>query len=85
NINFPEREIEHEKAWLEMIHRYFAGTLGMVIFAITVIAIRTERVNPSIPILLSFLVVGQAMLGMWTVTLKLMPVIVMLHLLGGFT
>ncbi len=54
-------------------------------FAITVIAIRTERVNPSIPILLSFLVVGQAMLGMWTVTLKLMPVIVMLHLLGGFT
>ncbi|HCH0789562.1 TPA: COX15/CtaA family protein [Vibrio parahaemolyticus] len=85
NANFPEREIEHEKAWLEMIHRYFAGTLGMVIFAITVIAIRAERVNPSIPILLSVLVVGQALLGMWTVTLKLMPVIVMLHLLGGFT
>lgn len=85
NLNFPERAVEHEKAWLEMIHRYFAGTLGLVIFAMTVISMRSERVNPTIPMLLSVLVVGQALLGMWTVTLKLMPVIVMLHLLGGFT
>ncbi|PFG58362.1 cytochrome c oxidase assembly protein subunit 15 [Vibrio sp. ES.051] len=85
NTNFPERAVEHEKAWLEMIHRYFAGTLGLVIFAMAVISMRSERVNPTMPILLSVLVVGQALLGMWTVTLKLMPVIVMLHLLGGFT
>ncbi|CAM2925114.1 COX15/CtaA family protein [Vibrio mytili] len=85
NMNFPDRAVEHEKAWLEMIHRYFAGTLGIMIVVITVMSVREERVNPSIPIMLCLLVVGQAMLGMWTVTLKLMPVIVMLHLLGGFT
>ncbi len=85
NLNFPDRAVEHEKAWLEMIHRYFAGTLGIVILVMAIIASRTERVNASIPIMLCLLVVGQAMLGMWTVTLKLMPVIVMLHLLGGFT
>lgn len=85
NLNFPERAVEHEKAWLEMIHRYFAGTLGLVILAMAVIASRSERVNASIPFMLCLLVIGQAMLGMWTVTLKLMPVIVMLHLLGGFT
>ncbi|MCV5274775.1 COX15/CtaA family protein, partial [Escherichia coli] len=44
NLNFPERTVEHEKAWLEMIHRYFAGTLGLVIFAMTVISTRSERV-----------------------------------------
>ncbi|UYI49305.1 COX15/CtaA family protein [Vibrio natriegens] len=85
NLNFPERAVEHEKAWLEMIHRYFAGTLGIVIFVMAVISSRSERVNASIPFMLCLLVVGQAMLGMWTVTLKLMPVVVMLHLLGGFT
>ncbi|WP_423840687.1 COX15/CtaA family protein [Vibrio mytili] len=85
NMNFPDRAVEHEKAWLEMIHRYFAGTLGIMIVVIAVMSVRAERVNPSIPIMLCLLVVGQAMLGMWTVTLKLMPVIVMLHLLGGFT
>ncbi|ANQ24520.1 cytochrome B [Vibrio natriegens] len=85
NLNFPERAVEHEKAWLEMIHRYFAGTLGIVIFVMAVLASRSDRVNASIPFMLCLLVVGQAMLGMWTVTLKLMPVVVMLHLLGGFT
>ncbi len=84
NLKFPERAVEHEKAWLEMVHRYFAGTLGILIFAIAVVVSRSERINPVIPITLCLLVVGQAMLGMWTVTLKLMPVIVMLHLLGGF-
>ncbi len=85
NLNFPDRAVEHEKAWLEMIHRYFAGTLGILVFAIAVIVSRSERINAFIPVTLCLLVIGQAMLGMWTVTLKLMPVIVMLHLLGGFT
>ncbi|MCA0934083.1 COX15/CtaA family protein [Vibrio alginolyticus] len=85
NLNFPERAVEHDKAWLEMIHRYFAGSLGMLIFVIAVIVSRSERVNAFIPVTLCLLVIGQALLGMWTVTLKLMPVIVMLHLLGGFT
>lgn len=85
NALFPERAVEQGKAWLEMIHRYFAGTLGLVILMMAIVAVRAERVDATIPILLCVLVIGQAALGMWTVTLKLMPVIVMLHLLGGFT
>ncbi|MGI9948089.1 COX15/CtaA family protein [Vibrio hyugaensis] len=85
NALFPERAVEQDKAWLEMIHRYFAGSLGIVILIMAIAAVRTDRVNATIPLLLCLLVIGQAALGMWTVTLKLMPVIVMLHLLGGFT
>ncbi|MDF2152731.1 COX15/CtaA family protein [Vibrio sp. CAU 1672] len=82
---FPQHTIEPEKAWLEMVHRYFAGTLGLLIFLITIVAVKTPRTNPVIPLVLCIIVIGQALLGMWTVTLKLMPVIVMLHLLGGYT
>ncbi|WP_104025405.1 COX15/CtaA family protein [Vibrio hyugaensis] len=85
NALFPERVVEQDKAWLEMIHRYFAGSLGIVILIMAIAAVRIDRVNATIPLLLCLLVIGQAALGMWTVTLKLMPVIVMLHLLGGFT
>ena len=75
------------KAWKEMIHRYAAGTLGMVIFFLAVLAWRrrgkAQRVI--IPTALAGLVIFQALLGMWTVTLLLKPVVVMGHLLGGFT
>ncbi|MGR5540627.1 COX15/CtaA family protein [Vibrio campbellii] len=85
NASFPERAVEQDKAWLEMIHRYFAGTLGLVILVIAIASARAKQVDATIPILLCLLVIGQATLGMWTVTLKLMPAIVMLHLIGGFT
>jgi cytochrome c oxidase assembly protein subunit 15 len=87
NAAYPERAVEADKAWLEMIHRYFAGTLGLCIFAITAWSIRHKRseVGVRLPIALSVVVVFQAALGMWTVTLKLMPLVVMGHLLGGFT
>jgi cytochrome c oxidase assembly protein subunit 15 len=73
------------KAWKEMVHRYLAGTLGLLILAITVTAWRRRRVlgSPALPTALLALVVFQAALGMWTVTLLLKPVIVTLHLLGG--
>jgi cytochrome c oxidase assembly protein subunit 15 len=74
------------KAWKEMGHRYLAGTLGLLILAITVIAwtprVRREQ-SPALATGLLGLVVCQAALGMWTVTLLLKPVIVTLHLLGG--
>jgi cytochrome c oxidase assembly protein subunit 15 len=87
NAAYPERAVEADKAWLEMVHRYFAGTLGLCIFAITAWSIRAKRsaVGVRLPIALSVVVVFQAALGMWTVTLKLMPLVVMAHLLGGFT
>lgn len=84
---FPDRPVEPEKAWNEMIHRYFAGALGMLILLITILSIRNRhRGTPLyLPILILIIVTFQAALGMWTVTMKLMPLVVMAHLLGGFT
>lgn len=88
NSLYLERELEKPKAWAEMIHRYFAGTLGLLILAITIIAWR-QRNDKKHPVTLAtfllLLVTLQAALGMWTVTLKLNPSIVLLHLMGGFT
>ncbi|KGY13104.1 cytochrome B561 [Vibrio tubiashii] len=82
---YPSLTVEADKAWLEMIHRYFAGTLGLVVFTITFIGIRTGRVSVTIATAISVVVIFQALLGMWTVTMMLMPIVVMGHLLGGFT
>jgi cytochrome c oxidase assembly protein subunit 15 len=74
------------KAWKEMFHRYIAGGLGLLIFAIAVIAWARRDALQQSPWLASgllALVILQAALGMWTVTLLLKPVIVTLHLLGG--
>lgn len=40
NALFPERAVEQGKAWLEMVHRYFAGTLGLVILMMAIVAAR---------------------------------------------
>lgn len=84
---FPERPVEPEKAWNEMIHRYFAGALGLLILAIAVLAFKNrEQGTPlKLPLLILCIVIFQAALGMWTVTMMLMPIVVMGHLLGGFT
>jgi len=74
------------KAWKEMFHRYIAGGLGLVILAIAVTAWLRRRELGQSPLLaggILALVIFQAALGMWTVTLLLKPVIVTLHLLGG--
>ncbi len=88
NQAFPERPVETHKAWKEMIHRYFAGTLGLLILALAVLAILLRR-RPGQPVILPLVTLGvvvlQALLGMWTVTIRLNPTIVMLHLIGGFT
>lgn len=84
---FPQRPVEAAKAWKEMVHRYFAGTLGLVILALMLIRVlsqRIERPGKGLPVVLVALVIFQAALGMWTVTLLLKPVVVMGHLLGGF-
>lgn len=88
NANFPQRPLEAPKAWKEMVHRYFAGTLGLLIFAIAVLSWRRGTDGgrgAALPMAIAGLVVFQALLGMWTVTLQLKPVVVMAHLLGGFT
>jgi cytochrome c oxidase assembly protein subunit 15 len=85
---FPDAPFEAEKAWPEVIHRYFAGTLGLLIIIINVVAWtnRNRADQPfKLPLLLLMLVIAQGMFGMWTVTLKLWPQVVTTHLLGGFT
>jgi len=86
NQAYPERPVETAKAWKEMLHRYFAGTLGLLILGIFLYAWRADSRRtrfPALPTLLLGTVILQAALGMWTVTLLLKPMIVTLHLLGG--
>jgi len=87
NTAYPDRPVEPGKAWKEMVHRYFAGTLGLLIAALAFVAWRRRRLGVSVrlPTALVGLVVFQALLGMWTVTLLLKPLIVLGHLLGGLT
>jgi len=76
------------KAWVEMIHRYFASTLGLVIVVIAALSIRARRergVSVIFALALLALVVFQGMLGMLTVTWLLKPLIVTGHLVGGLT
>ncbi|KJY84486.1 cytochrome B561 [Vibrio galatheae] len=82
---YPTLTVEAHKAWLEMIHRYFAGSLGLVVFSISILGIKTRQLSMLLAGGLTGVVIFQALLGMWTVTMKLMPIVVMGHLLGGFT
>jgi heme a synthase len=80
------RPLEPARAWKEMIHRYFVGALSALIFALAVLAFwrRRQADQPRLlPALLVVLLVLQALLGMWTVTLLLFPPVVTAHLLGG--
>ena len=80
---FPDAPVEADKAWPEMIHRYAAALLGLVVLVLAVIAVR-ERLPWKLPVALLALVIVQGAFGAWTVTLKLWPQVVTTHLLGGF-
>src|SRR6187431_3021640 len=76
------------KAWVEMIHRYFATTIGIVCILIAAFSIRARRepgARVAFSLLLLALVVIQGILGMLTVTWLLKPLIVTGHLVGGLT
>jgi len=83
---YPHLEVHSGKAWKEMIHRYFASFLGLLILIMAFLAWR-HRLNPNqqlkLPLFLVFLVIFQGLLGMWTVTQLVRPTIVTLHLLTG--
>lgn len=88
NDAYPERPVEVAKGWKEMVHRYAAGGLGLLVAGLAFLAWR-RRQWPQRPHRLATLILGlvvaQAILGMWTVTWNLKPVVVMAHLLGGMT
>lgn len=80
---FPDADIEPHKAHNEMFHRYIAGLLGLAVLAIFITSQFLKRFRLLSGVIL-LLVIFQAALGMWTVTLNLLPLIVLAHLLGGF-
>jgi cytochrome c oxidase assembly protein subunit 15 len=87
-LSDPQRGFQLAKALHEMVHRYFATTLGAVITVLTVWAVRfrRDRNQPLAPVAVLFVVVClQGALGALTVTLLLKPLIVTAHLLGGLT
>jgi cytochrome c oxidase assembly protein subunit 15 len=82
----PTGPVTWSKAWIEMIHRYLAMTVGALILAMTAVAWRERHrlpFSPWWPTLTLVWVVVQGLFGKYTVTLKLYPAVVTLHLLGG--
>lgn len=87
-ITYPDSPVEHAKAWKEMVHRYFAGVLGLLVLAIFVLGWKKRseiKVSSWLPSALLVLIIFQAALGMWTVTLLLKPAVVTAHLMGGMS
>ena len=86
-LNFPNINIDINKAKIEMFHRYIASILGIFIISILIVSLyfRNENHPIIIPLCAFIAVMIQALFGMWTVTLKLLPIIVTMHLIGGLT
>ena len=86
NAAYPTRPFEYHKAMHEMVHRYIAGALGLLILGLGGFSLWNRR-DPSQPRVLPLVLIGvvalQAALGAFTVTMLLKPLIVTLHLLGG--
>jgi cytochrome c oxidase assembly protein subunit 15 len=82
----PGGPVTWSKAWIEMIHRYLAMTVGVLILVMAAAAWRargTLPFSPWWPTFTLFWVLVQGLFGKYTVTLKLYPAVVTLHLLGG--
>ncbi|CAN7540498.1 COX15/CtaA family protein [Acidovorax sp. LjRoot129] len=90
----PTGPVTHGKAWVEMIHRYLATGVGVLIIVLTVSAwvqhrraarggVAAPPLSPWWPTFTLFWVCLQGAFGALTVTMKLFPAIVTLHLIGG--
>ena len=83
----PSGPVTMTKAWIEMLHRYFAMAVGFLIIVLVVLAWRRWRhARGRSPWLATFALAAvclQGAFGALTVTMKLQPVIVTAHLLGG--
>ena len=85
-VQWPDSTVDWRLIWPEVVHRIAAAILGLVVLVLAAIAWRM-RGRSNYPVggawLLLLLVIAQGLFGMWTVTLKLWPQVVSLHLLGG--
>ena len=84
-LRHPDSPLDPQKAWIEIIHRYAAAALGIVVLAALVVALRNRENNRAPVVALAILVAAQALLGALTVTEKLQPVVVVAHLVGGMS
>ncbi|MDH4449371.1 MAG: COX15/CtaA family protein [Rhodoferax sp.] len=86
----PSGPVTHGKAWIEMVHRYMATAVGALITLLVVLAWRGRKLHshlaprPWWPTVTLVWVCIQGAFGALTVTMKLFPAIVSLHLLGGY-
>ena len=93
NATYPDNSFQPGLASIEVLHRVVAGSLGVLILIVALCmswhSAKNSNISVNLPLRLSWLcvlvVAGQALLGMWTVTLKLWPQVVTAHLLGGFS
>jgi len=87
DARYPNRPVQAPKAWKEMVHRYLAGIVGLLILAMAALAAAGRR--QPLPRILPFVVLGvvivQIVFGALTVTLQVNPLIVTTHLLLGMT
>ena len=82
----PSGPVTWSKAWIEMIHRYLAMTVGVLILVMAAASWLDRRrlpFSPWWPTVTLVWVIVQGLFGKYTVTLKLYPAVVTLHLLGG--
>ena len=85
----PTGPVTHGKAWIEMVHRYLASGVGLLILVMAGVSWRLKRgageaaPSPRLPTLTLLWVCVQGAFGALTVTMKLFPAIVTLHLLFG--
>lgn len=86
---YPTHPIALDKTWPKMAHRYIASLLGLLIVSLLIMTLLRRKHHPNQtlwPSLLLFaVIIFQAALGMWAVTLLLLPLVFMSHLLGGMT
>ena len=83
---FPDAPLDISKAWKEMSHRYLAGGLSVLVLTMFGLAWRQTQQRAaaiSLSALSLLLIASQAALGMWTVQMKVMPLIVTSHLMLG--
>lgn len=86
----PTGPVTHQKAWIEMVHRYLASAVGVLIVVLAATSWlhrqqlrRRLQISPWWPTFTLAWVCLQGTFGALTVTMKLFPAIVTLHLLGG--
>jgi len=82
---FPQQPLEAPKAWKEMIHRYLAGIVGLLIAALAVWAWSNPQLPRALASMVVLVVITQIVFGALTVTMKVNPLIVTTHLLLGLT